>query len=78
MYYVVGKNNCPWCVKAKEELERDNTPYVYKNLDTVTEVKRQQWVDFIKNELSMKTVPVVFKLVGGFIELEDERRNTNT
>ena len=73
MYYVVGKNNCPWCVKAKEELEKDNTPYVYKNLDSMTEVKRKQWVDFIKNELSMATVPVVFKMVGGFIELENER-----
>ena len=73
MYYVVGKDNCPWCEKAKEELEKDNTPYVYKNLDTMIKVKRDQWVDFIKNELSMSTVPVVMKVVGGYIELEDER-----
>ena len=70
MYYVVGKNNCPWCVKAKEELEKDNTPYVYKNLDTLTEVKRQQWVDFIKNELGMSTVPVCMK-IGTSVDLEE-------
>ena len=75
MYYVIGKDNCPWCVKAKEALEKDNTAYVYKNLDYLNKAKQESWKDFIKNELGMNAVPVVFKMVGGFAELEKELEN---
>jgi glutaredoxin len=72
MYYVIGKNNCPWCEKAKADLEKENTAYVYKNLDKLNENKRDQWKDFIVNELGMNTVPVVFKMIGGSNELKKE------
>ena len=72
MYYVIGKNNCPWCEKAKTDLEENNTAYVYKNLDHLNQEKREQWRDFIINELGMRTVPVVFKMIGGSTELEEE------
>ena len=72
MYYVIGKNNCPWCEKTKINLEKENTAYVYKNLDTLSETKRNQWRDFIVNELGMNTVPVVLKVIGGSIELEEK------
>ena len=49
MYYIIGRDNCPWCVKAKKEFEKDNTPYVYKNLDRLSEIKKEFWIDFIKN-----------------------------
>jgi len=75
MYYIIGKDNCPWCLKAKKELEKDNTPYVYKNLDKLPEIKKEFWVDFIKSELSKTTVPVVINVVGGFEELHNERNN---
>jgi len=70
MYYVIGKDNCPYCDKAKAALEKNNTPYVYKNLSRLAEAKRNQWVEFIKNELGLKTVPVCLK-VGTSVELEE-------
>ena len=72
MYYVIGKNSCPWCIKVKELLEKKNTPYVYKNLDHLSVSKKEAWKNFIMNELNMSTVPVVFKMIGGFTELEEE------
>lgn len=75
MYYVIGKDNCPWCEKAKKELEKDNTAYVYKNLSKLSETKQNQWIDFIKNELSRTTVPVVINIIGGFEELNNERKS---
>jgi glutaredoxin len=77
MYYVIGKNNCPWCEKAKADLEKDNTAYVYKNIDNLSESKREQWKSFIINELGMRTVPVVFKMIGGSVELEKELGDKN-
>jgi glutaredoxin len=76
MYYVIGKDNCPWCQKAKALLDQPgNPPYVYKNLDRLPEIKREFWIDFIKNELSKTTVPVIINVVGGFIELKEELEN---
>jgi glutaredoxin len=73
MYYVIGKDNCPWCQKAKALLDKPgNPPYVYKNLDRLPEIKREFWVDFIKNELSKTTVPVIINVVGGYEDLEEE------
>jgi len=75
MYYIIGRDNCTWCNQAKAELEKDNTAYVYKNLSTLSVQKQEQWKDFIKNELGMTSVPVVFNVIGGFIELKEEREN---
>lgn len=75
MYYVIGRDACPWCDQAKALLNKEQTPYVYKNLSTLSETKREQWKDFIKNELNMTTVPVVLNVVGGFIELKEETEN---
>jgi len=76
MYYVIGKDGCSWCEQAKALLDGPgNPPYVYKNLSRLSEAKREQWKDFIKNELSMETVPVVINVVGGFIDLKEELEN---
>jgi len=76
MYYIIGKDGCPWCEQAKDLLDQPGQPpYVYKNLSKLSETKKEQWKDFIKNELSMETVPVVINVVGGFIELKEELEN---
>ena len=71
MYYVIGKDNCSWCDKAKKMLEKDHTAYVYKNLSTMTESKQEMYKRFIKEELSMTTVPVIFQMIGTSLDLED-------
>lgn len=70
MYYVIGKTDCPFCDKAKALLDSTNTPYVYKNLSILPKLKKEAWLEFIKNDLSMKTVPVIFNVIGGYEELE--------
>jgi glutaredoxin len=73
MYYVIGKDSCQWCDKAKAKLDKPgNTPYVYKNLSLLSKTKREQWKDFIQNELNISTVPVIIKVVGGYNELLEE------
>ena len=71
MYYVIGKDNCSWCDKAKELLDKDHTAYVYKNLSTMSTSKQEIYKRFITEELSMTTVPVVFKMIGTSLDLED-------
>jgi glutaredoxin len=76
MYYVIGRDDCPWCDKAKKELDKPgNPPYVYKNLSKLSKTKREQWKDFINNELSKTTVPVIIKVIGGFTDLKEELEN---
>jgi len=71
MYYVIGKDNCSWCDNAKRILEKNHTAYVYKNLSTMTENKQEMYKRFIKEELSMTTVPVIFQMIGASTDLED-------
>jgi len=71
MYYVIGKDNCSWCDNAKRILEKNHTAYVYKNLSTMTESKQEMYKRFIKEILSMTTVPVIFQMIGTSLDLED-------
>jgi len=71
MYYVIGKDNCTWCDRAKSLLDKDHTAYVYKNLSTMPKSKQEMYKKFINEELSMTTVPVVFKMIGTSLDLED-------
>ena len=71
MYFVIGKSDCPYCDKAKALLEKDNTAYVYKDLNRLPAEKRELWKQVIKTELNKTTVPVVFKLIGGYDELKE-------
>lgn len=72
MYCIIGKNDCPWCEKAVALLEANNTSYVYQNLNSLSEEKKEVWLEFIKKELFMNTVPVVFQVIGGYKDLEEK------
>jgi glutaredoxin len=72
MYYIIGKNNCIWCDRAKSFLDKKKVPYVYKNLDEITKTNREKWLNLITDDFTMKTVPVVIKLVGTAVDLEEE------
>jgi glutaredoxin len=71
MYFIIGKDGCIYCDKAKALLDKDNTAYVYKNLSMLPVVKRKLWEELLKNEYNMKTLPAVVKLVGGYKDLEE-------
>ena len=68
MYLVVGRENCPYCDKAKQTLDYWQEPYVYVS------VEDKHWLGLLKG-MSLKTVPQVFKLVGGYTELLEEGIN---
>lgn len=66
-YYIIGKEGCPYCVKAVELLSSHKIPYRYvdKGIDKVAELQ------FSKG--GFRTVPQIWrkgKHVGGFQELE--------
>ena len=66
---VYGKQNCPYCVKAKEWLEARNLQYSYTDV-----LKDISIVDLIsiKERYSMNTVPIVVindELIGGYTDL---------
>lgn len=71
-YYIIGKNKCIWCDRAKSFLDKKQIPYVYKNLDEMPKAHKDRWLDLITDDFTMKTVPVIFKLIGTAINLEEE------
>jgi glutaredoxin len=64
MYIVLGRENCPFCDKAKELLESKDLPYLYVD---ITEPGFEQWRGWIKAN-GMTTVPQVFELLPGGYE----------
>jgi len=70
MYLVLGRRNCPFCDKAKERLEQDGLPYVYVDI-METQEKTTLFKDMLVNKMNVRTVPQVFKLVGGYDNLKE-------
>lgn len=65
---IYTKDDCPWCVKAKELLDKLDIKYIeYKMGVNIT---REE----IKNKFpKWKTVPIILlddKFIGGYTELE--------
>ena len=66
---VYGKQNCPYCVKAKEWLEARNLQYTYT--DVLKDISIADLIS-IKERYSMNTVPIVVindELIGGYTDL---------
>jgi glutaredoxin len=72
-YLVIGKNNCRFCKAVIEELDQTGKEYLYKNLSEMDDLEYFFWETFLKEDLSATTVPVVFKIVGGYEELMLEK-----
>jgi len=72
MYYVVGRESCPYCVKAENVLKESSLKYKFRNL----EENRELLMEFAK-KFSWGTVPMVFKFdqdgtptfLGGYTDL---------
>ena len=66
---VYGKQNCPYCVKAKEWLEARNLQYTYT--DVLKDISIADLIS-IKERYNMNTVPIVVindELIGGYTDL---------
>jgi glutaredoxin len=72
MYLVVGRKNCSYCDKAKEALETKGTPYVYVDITSGDSITDAVWKNFLVEDLEARTVPQIFRLLGGYDDLRLE------
>lgn len=66
---VYGKQNCPYCVKAKEWLDARNLQYSYT--DVLKDISIADLIS-IKEKYNMNTVPIIVinnELIGGYTDL---------
>jgi glutaredoxin len=63
MYLIIGRENCPYCKLAQNHLESRKVPYIYKDITDVV------WKELLVKDIEAKTVPQIFRLVGGYDEL---------
>ena len=71
MYIIYGSQNCPFCTKAKELLDKNKIQYVYYD---VTDKKTETMDELAEKTNNQRTVPIVFKdstFVGGYNELSN-------
>jgi glutaredoxin 1 len=68
---ILGKSNCPYCVKAKELVE--TTGLNYKYIDIVAKGYTKKDLE-VYTGCKVETVPQIFvdgKHIGGYTEFED-------
>lgn len=68
---IYSKDNCPWCVKAKELMNKLHLPYTELKLGT--EYTREELRELIGEHLPL-TVPQIFvynKRIGGYEDFVD-------
>lgn len=71
-YYIVGRDSCPWCVKAKDLLDDVGAECIFRDLGT----EQQLMMEYTK-KYNWDTVPMVFhfdsdgnhSFVGGYDNL---------
>ena len=72
---VYGKQDCPWCMKAKEELAVRGIPFDYIDLQEIGKTAKEV------TGRDVKTVPQIYvegKYVGGYEQLMEHLNNTQT
>ena len=68
MFKIYTKDNCGWCVKAKELLKEKDISYKEYNIDESTKHK------MVLKALKLKTVPQIWNddlHLGGYQQLEN-------
>ena len=73
MYLIIGKRDCPYCEKAKKLLDDKDEKYIYVDITSGDCITDAVWKHFLVDDLNAKTVPQVFKLVGGYDQLKVEQ-----
>ena len=67
MFKVYTKNNCNWCVRAKELLKKNNIEFTEINIEESFEDK------MVLKALRLRTVPQIWNddlHLGGYLQLE--------
>jgi len=75
MITIYGKENCPWCVKAKELVEQYSLKYEYLDIGRTPELRTQLFERYPET----KTVPQIWwadRHIGGYEGLVTEIQNT--
>ena len=75
---IVTKDNCPWCIKAKELLKSHN--FNYREINVPFSLSREEFHTLAEKYHTTKTVPKIFDgntLVGGYEDLVDWVENHN-
>ncbi len=72
---IYGKEDCPWCVKATDLLEKRGIPFEYINISDKENFSADQVKELI-TEIApgAKTVPIVLinnRYIGGYSNLKD-------
>ncbi|KAL6739004.1 hypothetical protein Aduo_012497 [Ancylostoma duodenale] len=71
------KEHCPYCIRAKNELQADRVSYIEKNLSDYGQ-KAEATVKGLVELTQCRTVPQIFvcgKFIGGYTELHDRRKD---
>lgn len=79
-YIVFGKKDCPYCVKAKEILIKNNIPHEFYDINNhLNIIKKNEYLNnlYERGKIASSTVPKVFKkndkgeynFIGGSMEL---------
>lgn len=68
---IYGKENCPWCDKAKEFLDLAKIEYQY------IDINEPGAFDFVTKTLGAKTVPAILineEFIGGYTQLIEKAK----
>jgi thioredoxin reductase (NADPH) len=71
-YTIFTKDNCPWCVKAKDLLKSHNVEY--DEIHIPNDLTREEFYVIVESNNTTKTVPKIFcddVLIGGYEDLAD-------
>lgn len=67
MIEIYGKDDCTFCVRAKQLCEMKNVDYVYKHLGT--DITRDELLEMFPNARTMPQIKADNEAIGGFNEL---------
>lgn len=67
---IWGKDNCPYCTKAKALVEAKNMDYVYKKLGV--DFTREQVFEEFPNARTFPQIKINNEPIGGYQELYDK------
>tara|TARA_B100001093_G_scaffold506883_1_gene566546 strand:+ start:471 stop:728 length:258 start_codon:yes stop_codon:yes gene_type:complete len=72
---VYSKDNCPYCVMAKQLLKKSNIAFTEKVIGV--DVTREQLLEVAPNARTAPQITINKRVIGGYNELVSYMENTN-
>ena len=72
---VYSKDNCPYCVMAKQLLKKSNIAFTEKTIGV--DVTREQLLEVAPNARTAPQITINNQVIGGYNELVSYMENTN-